>query len=424
MPDFSYIAQSTDGHQLTGVLSAVNRETALANLRAQGAKPLIIKETASKRQRLGFGKKVKVKDLVIFTRELSTMISAGVPLPRGLDTLATQTENKYFKSVVTAINHDVEAGLPLGDSMAKFPRVFNEVYVNMVRAGEAGGILDDIMKRLALQVEKDSAIRHKIKSAMAYPVVILTITIVAFFGIMLFIIPKIGKILHDLGGPDAKFPIYTQILLNISSFLTSHSLLHSIPLLNKLPLIGSLPNVLILMGLAAVGFIYLRRYIRTPEGKYKFHLFLLKVPVLKSVLIKIAVARFARTFSSLMSSGVTVLDALEVTGKAIGNKVIQKQLEDVAAAVKNGQSLGKQLLSAPYFPPIVGQMILVGEETGKIDEILLKVAEFYEEEVDAVVDSLASIIEPVMIVLLGSIVGLIAASVMGPIAGLSKNIGG
>lgn len=423
MPDFSYTALARDGHQSTGVLSAVNREAALAMLRQQGAKPLIIKEAPVKKPRFGLRKKVKIKDLVIFTRELSTMISAGVPLPRGLDTLTSQTENKYFKEVLTHINHDVESGLPLGDSMAKYPRVFSEVYVNMVRAGEAGGILDDIMKRLAMQVEKDSAIRHKIKSAMAYPIVILTITVIAFFGIMLFIIPKIGKILHDLGGPNAKFPIYTQVLLNLSSFLTSHSLMHAIPIIGKLPLLGSLPNAVLFLTLAVIGLIYLRRYIRTPDGQYKFHALLLRIPVLKTVLVKIAVARFARTFSSLMSSGVTVLDALEVTGKAIGNRVIQKQLADVAGAVKNGQSLGKQLLTASFFPPIVGQMIIVGEETGKIDEILLKVAEFYEEEVDAVVDSLASIIEPVMIVMLGAIVGLIAASVMGPIAGLSKNIG-
>ena len=424
MTEFSYTAQGHDGHQASGVLSAPTRAAAIASLRSQGVKPLQVKEAKAKRGGLGFGKKVKIKDLVIFTRELSTMIGAGVPLPRGLDTLAQQTENKYFKEVITAINHDVEAGAPLADGLAKHPRIFNDVYVNMVRAGEAGGILDDIMNRLALQVEKDSAIRHKIKSAMAYPMVILSITVIAFFGIMLFVLPKIGKILQDLGGPDAKFPIYTQIFLDTSSFMTSHSVMGALPIINKIPVIGRLPNVLLIIALMVMGLIYLRRYIRTPGGQYKFHLFLLKIPVLKNVILKVAVARFARTFSSLMSSGVTVLEALEVTGKAIGNRVIAKQLELVAENVKNGQSLGKQLLSAPYFPPIVGQMIIVGEETGKIDEILLKVAEFYEEEVDTVIDSLASIIEPVMIVLLGGLVGLIAAAVMGPIAGLSQNIGG
>ncbi|MBI2592114.1 type II secretion system F family protein [Candidatus Saccharibacteria bacterium] len=424
MPDFRYIVITESGHPSTGVVSASSRQMALANLRASGKRPISMKEVKAKKSRLSFGKKVKIKDLVIFTRELSTMISAGVPLPRGLDILAQQTENKYFKEIISDVNHDVEGGMALADAFAKHPRVFSEVYVNMVRAGEAGGLLDDIMKRIALQVEKDSSIRHKIKSAMAYPVVILAITVIAFFGIMLFIIPKIGKILQDLGGPEAKLPIYTQMMLDISSFLTGHSITQAIPIINQLPIISSLPNVVLLLALMGIGIVYLRRYIRTPVGQYQFHALLLKLPVLRTILIKIAVARFARTFSSLMSSGVTVLEALEVTGKAIGNRVIQKQLADVAIAVKNGQSLGKQLLNTPYFPPIVGQMIIVGEETGKIDEVLVKVAEFYEEEVDTVIDSLASIIEPVMIVVLGAAVGLIAASVMGPIAGLSKNVEG
>lgn len=410
MPQFSYTSLSGDGHQISGVITASSRESAILNLRQQGSKPLHIEEVKPKRSLRH--SKVKIKDLVIFTRELSTMIGAGVPLPRGLETLAQQTENKYFKQVIVEINHDVESGNPLADAMAKHPGVFSEVYINMIRAGEAGGILDDIMKRLAMQVEKDSSIRHKIHSAMAYPIVILTVTVIAFFGIMLFVLPKIAKILHDLGGPDAKFPVYTQAMLGLSNFLVGNSLTHVVP------------NALLIILLMAGGSIYLRRYIRTEKGQYRFHALMLRIPVIKTVIIKIAVARFARTFASLMGSGVTVLEALEVTGKAIGNRVIQKELLDVAESVKNGQSLGKELLASHYFPPIVGQMIVVGEETGKISEILVKVADFYEEEVDSVIDGLASIIEPVMIVLLGGIVGLIAASVMGPIAGLSKNIGG
>jgi type IV pilus assembly protein PilC len=283
--------------------------------------------------------------------------------------------------------------------------------------------LDEILKRLASQVEKDASIRKKIRSAMAYPVVILTVTIIAFFGIMLFIVPKIGKIFTDLGGPNAKLPVYTRAMLKISDFLTGSSLTHSVPLVNKLPIINHLPNVLIFVVLAMVGFIYFRRYIRTEKGAYQWHLLLLRTPIIGNIIAKVAIARFSRTFSSLMSSGVSVLDALAITGKAVGNKVIQKELSDIAEAVKNGQPLGKQLLEAKFFPPVVGQMMSVGEETGKIDEVLVKVADFYEEEVDALVDGMASIIEPVMIIVLGSVVGLIAASVMGPIASLSKNIG-
>lgn len=425
MASFSYTAINSKGQQVSGVITATSRSVAVTNLRTQGNRPLSVKEVKTQSKKLSFGQnKVKLKDLVVFTRELSTMISAGVPLTRSLSTLANQIENKYFKEVVTGINHDVESGMPLADAMAKYPRVFSDIYVNMVRAGETGGILDDILKRLATQVEKDASIRKKIRSAMAYPIVILSVTVVAFFGIMLFIIPKLGKILTDLGGPHAQLPPYTRAMLGISNFLVGHSITHSIPLVNKIPIINSLPNVVFILALMAAGLVYFRRYIRTEEGRYKWHSLLLRLPIVGNIIAKVAIARFSRTFSSLMSSGVSVLEALEVTGKAVGNKVIQKELMDVAEAVKNGQPLGKRLVEAKFFPPIVGQMMSVGEETGKIDEVLVKVADFYEEEVDAVIDSLASIIEPVMIIVLGGVVGLIAASVMGPIANLSKSIGG
>ena len=403
MPQFSYTSVSKDGHQVSGVMAAPSRDDAISELRKNGGRPLLLQETKAKRQRMSFKNRVKLKDLVVFSRELSTMISAGVPLPRSLETLAEQAENKYFKEVISNINHDVESGIALGDAMAKHPKVFSEVYVNMVRAGEAGGILDDIMKRLATQVEKDATIRHKVKGAMAYPLVILSITVIAFFVIMLVIMPKISKIITEIGGPDAQLPIYTRVMIGVSGFLQ-----HNI--------------VFILIG-SAVAVFFLRRYINTEKGKYRFHGFLLRTPIIGKVLSKIVIARFARTFSSLMGAGVSVLDSLEITGKAVGNRVVQKELEEVAKNVRNGQSLGKQLLAAQYFPPIVGQMMGVGEETGKIDEILVKVADFYEEEVDTVIDGLASIIEPLMIVILGSLVGMIAASVMGPIAGLSKQIG-
>jgi type IV pilus assembly protein PilC len=424
MAEYAFSAVNNKGQHITGLITASTREAAVTDLRNQGNRPLSVKETKAKGKNFAFGKsKVKLKDLVIFTRELSTMISAGVPLPRCLETLQNQMENKYFQEIIGSVNHDVESGAPLADSMAKFPGTFNDVYVNMVRAGEAGGILDDILKRLATQVEKDATIRKKIRSAMAYPIVILTITIIAFFGIMLFILPKIGKIFNDLGGPGAKLPVYTRALLGVSSFLVGHSIMHSIPLVNKIPIIGSLPNMLFIIGLVIAGMIYLRRYIHTENGRYRWHGLLLRLPIIGNIVTKVAIARFSRTFSSLMGSGVSVLEALEVTGKAVGNKVIQKELVDIADKVKNGQPLGKQLLESELFPPIVGQMMTVGEETGKIDQVLIKVADFYEEEVDAVIDGIASIIEPIMIIILGSFVGLIAASVMGPIASLSKNIG-
>ncbi|MGA3150458.1 MAG: type II secretion system F family protein [Candidatus Saccharimonadales bacterium] len=404
--EFSYITLA-DGKKVSGTIAAPFREAAIAALRQQNIKPLSVREVKAKKSLLNIsiGKaKVKKRDLVIFTRELSTMVSAGVPLPRALGTLSDQSENKYFQEVIIGINHEVEGGAPLADAMAKYPNVFSDVYVNMVRAGEAGGILDDILKRLATQVEKDETIRKKIHAAMAYPIVILTITIIAFFGIMIFILPKIAKIIKDLAGPNAQLPVYTRVLMSISNFM-QHNFIF----------------IFIILALAIWGF---QHYISTPKGLYAWHGFLLRTPIIGPVIAKIVVARFSRTFASLMGSGVSILEALEVTGKAVGNRVVQKELADIAINVKNGQPLGKQLMEAKFFPPIVGQMMAVGEETGKIDQVLVKVADFYEEEVDAVIDGLAAVIEPIMIIILGAIVGVIAASVMGPIANLSKQING
>jgi type IV pilus assembly protein PilC len=425
---FSYKALSRDGHASAGSVEAINRESAVASLLKQGIRPVVVH--AERANSLGSGGGFKLfkprvgnRDLVIFTRQLSVLVSAGVPLPRSLVTLEGQAESKYFKTVIAGITKDVEAGLPMGDAFAKYPHVFSEIYTNMIRAGEAGGILDQILKRVATQAEKDATIKKKIKGAMTYPIVILTITIIAFFGLMIFIIPKIGKILTNLGGPKAKLPIYTRVLLGISNFCISPSILQHIPGIKAIPILGHLPNLLILVALAIVGISYGLKYIRTPVGKLRFHMLLLKIPVIKEVIVKVAVSQFARTFSALTGAGVSVLDALEVTGGAVGNKVIENELKTAANEVKNGKPLSEPLAKSPYFPAIVSQMLAVGEETGQTDTILLKVADFYDEEVDTVIASLSAIIEPVMIIILGSLVGLIAASVMGPIAALSTNVG-
>ena len=402
---FTYKATKKDGSSTSGTLDATDHTAALASLTRQGLHPLVVKAaTGSKaRGKSGFGKKVKSQDMVIFVRQLSTMISAGVPLARGLSTLQESPSSPYFREVLGKVTKDVESGTQLADAFAKYPRVFDDVFVNMVRAGEEGGILDDILKRLALQVEQNATIKKKIKGAMTYPTVILSVTIIAFFGIMFIIMPKIAKILHDLGGPNAKLPVYTQILLDISQICKQYAFI-------VLPAMG-------------FGIYLLLRYIRTPKGKYNFHALMLRTPVVKTIVMKVAIARFARTFSSLMSAGVGVLDALAVTGGAIGNKVIEKELADAAKQVKEGKQLSEVLAGSPHFPHIVSQMLAVGEETGKTDVVLVKVADFYEEEVSTAIDSLASIIEPVMIIFLGAGVGLIAASVMGPIASLSNNVG-
>ena len=419
----AYKAQTADGKTVSGSVEVASKQDLLASLHRQNLRPLSITIDKNKRAKGGRKKKVKLQDLVVFTRQLSTMISAGVPLARSLSALEGDAENPYMREVLAAVTKDVEGGISLGDAFAKFPSVFSEVYVNMVRAGEEGGILDDILKRLALQVEQDASIRKKIKSAMMYPVVILGITVLAFFGIMLVIVPNIGKILKDLGGPNAKLPIYTQYLLDASNFCISNSIVKHIPGVNLIPMLNKAPNMIFLLLVMGIAGFYLLRYIRTDVGKYKFHSLLLRLPIIKTVILKIAVARFARTFASLMGAGVSVLDALSVTGAAIGNKVIEKELKEAAVEVRNGKPLSEPIAKSKNFPPIVAQMLMVGEETGQIDTVLVKIADFYEEEVAVLIDGLASIIEPVMIVFLGGAVGLIAASVMGPIANLSKNIG-
>lgn len=423
---FNYKATTTEGRTISGTAEAANRAALLALLHKQNVRPVLIELSKNKSNGGKFKgkKKIKLVDLVVFTRQLSTMITAGVPLARSLTALQNDAPNLYMREVLTGITKDIESGATLGDAFGKYPNVFSEVYVNMVRAGEEGGILDEILKRLATQVEQDASIRKKIKSAMMYPIVILTITVFAFFGIMLGIVPKIGKILLDLGGPHAKLPIYTQVLLNASNFCVHHTIISAIPVLGSIPLLNRLPNLLFIMVFVFVGVVYTLRYIKTEKGKYQFHGLLLRLPVVKVVILKIAIARFSRTFASLMSAGVSVLDALDVTGAALGNKVIEKELKDAATEVRNGKPLSDPISRSPHFPPIVAQMLIVGEETGQIDVVLVKIADFYEEEVAVLIDGLAAIIEPIMIVGLGGAVGLIAASVMGPIASLSKNIGG
>lgn len=409
MPQFTYIALDSSNAVKPGVIEAADKPSAISGIINRGLRPLRVQDKSESRKKgeiplpkfLSQGK-VKSDDLVMFTRQLSAMVGAGVPLLRALGSLEHHSDSPALKKVVAAVFKDVQSGAPLADSLAKHPRVFNDVYVNMVRAGEAAGILDDILKRLAMQQEKAAGIRKKVKSAMTYPTVLIGITILAFFGLMLFVIPQIGKIIKDLGGPDAELPALTQAMLNISGFITSYPYI-------VFPLIfGSVIGVL--------------RYIKTPRGKIQFDALVLKLPGIKTIVTKVAIARFARTFSALMGAGVAVLESLDVTAQAVGNTSYQKALSEAAEEVKNGAPLSSIIERNPLFPPIVAQMLSVGEETGQTDTVLVKVADFYEEEVDVAIDGLSSIIEPVMIVVMGAMVGLIAASVMLPIAGLSQNI--
>lgn len=405
MTKFQYIAIDQSGKTVSGEAEASEKTEVFTLLGNKELRPLSVEEVKSTGNiniALFERKHVKSDDLVMFTRQLSAMISAGVPLLRAIGSLEHHAESKALKSILGGLYKDVQSGMSLADSLAKYPDAFNEVFVNMVRAGETAGILDDILKRLALQQEKSATIRKKVKSAMTYPIVLLSITVLAFFGLMLFVIPEIGKVIKDLGGEDAELPLLTQAMLGISHAIVSWWYI-----------------VLPLMGLA----IYtLLRYIKTPNGKHAFHRFVLKVPGVNGLIRKLAVARFARTFSALMGAGVAVLESLSVTAHAVGNTLYEDAIIDAANQVKNGKNLSEIIEKNELFPPIVAQMLAVGEETGQTDTVLVKVADFYEEEVDAAIDSMSSIIEPMMIVVMGGMVGLIAASVMMPIANMSNTI--
>lgn len=402
---FNYTAIDKNGKKITGSMEAASAEAVTTSLKNRGIKPLGVKSDnnlAAKIPFIGGNKKVKLKELMIFTRQLSTMINAGVPLVRSLATLQQQTENPAFQKHIIGVTKDVESGMAFADALEKHPTVFTPIYVNMVRAGEAGGILDDILSKLAIQQEKDAHIRAKFKSAMTYPIILLSITGIVFIGLMVVVMPKLGKIIKDLAGPTATLPPLTQTMLAISHFMTSFWYI----------IIGGLIIITVVT----------KRYTATPEGRRKKDQLLMRTPVIKDIIKKVAIARFARIFASLMSAGVNVVDALSVTSKALGNAVIEDELIEASKAVVNGQQLSVPLSNSKVFPPIVSQMMAIGEETGQTDEILVKVADFYEEEVDAVVESLSSILEPIMIVIMGTMVGLIAASVMGPITKLSSQI--
>lgn len=405
---FSYVAVDQNGVTKNGIIDKPDRNAAIETIRSQNLQPISIKEMQVKQAKIDLnnlfgGNKIKSTQLVIFTRQLSAMISAGVPLLRALTALSDHADkNSVIKKILSNVIHDIESGSSLSDALSKYPASFNSVYTNMVKAGEAAGILDDILKRLAQQQEKSSSIKKKIRSSMAYPVVLMVITVLAFFGLMLFVIPQIGGVLTDLGGSDAKLPGLTLFMLDVSKIMTTYWYI-------------IIPVFLLLV----FGLLF---YITTPKGRNQFDYVILKTPMVNKIIMKIAVAHFARTFSALIEAGVAVLEALTVTSHALGNTVYEKALLAAEIEVKNGKNLSAVIGSNPLFPPIVSQMLSVGEETGQTDKVLIKVAEFYEEEVDVAIDGLSSIIEPVMIVIMGGAVGLIAASVMLPIAGMAQSI--
>ncbi|MBW3538227.1 type II secretion system F family protein [Candidatus Parcubacteria bacterium] len=406
MGTFSYTARDKTGGVTKGSLFALDRATAAANLIEKGLSPILVKEDApsgSKRFglsiNLSFGSKVKLKDKVVFSRQFATMVNAGVPMAKSLSILKEQTVSKKLQEVTGDLAKRVEGGSSLAAALGAHPDVFSSVYINMVKAGEAGGILDDVLERLAVQQEKDAEIVSKVRGAMIYPGVVTSATIAAFVFLMTSIVPKLGTIFEGLG---AELPIYTQILLGTSKALTQY-------------------GIFIALALGG-GVVLLTRYIKTKSGKKRFDALLLKLPIFGQIVRKVNIARFARTFGSLMSSGISVLDALGATAAALGNTVFKEGLAAIAADVKNGKPIAESMRRNDNFPAIVSQMIAVGEETGQLDEILLKLAEFYEKEVDSIIAGITSIIEPILIMVIGAMIGFIIISVFGPLSALSNAI--
>ncbi len=405
MAEFEYRAIAKDGKAKTGKIDATSETAARSSLVRLGMKPISVHKAGKGGDIMslltkGTPGRVKPKDLVVFTRQLATMINAGVPLVRSLATMQNQTENETFKKQLVNISKDVESGTSFADALEKYKGTFNPIYINMVRAGEAGGILDEILKKLAIQQEKDAAIRAKFKSAMTYPMVLIGITIIVFIALMTIVVPKVGTIIADLTGGD--LPTMTKVMLGISDFILGFWYIH--------------------VAIILFGGIALFKFLKTPKGREARDRLLLKIPAIRILIVKMAVARFSRIFASLMSAGVSVIESIEITSKAIGNTVIEKELMDAAKAVANGEQFSTPLSNSKVFPPIVSQMLAIGEETGQTDTVLIKVADFYEEEVDAAVEGLSSILEPILIVVMGGMVGLIAASVIGPISSLANDI--
>ena len=385
MATFTYKARNRQGEIYQEQMEATDRMTVASQLRQQGLLVIDVKEQGvGQKDILEPFKKVKLGDLVVFSRQFATMINAGLPIVRSLYVLSEQTENPKFKEVVTAVRKDVEAGLALSEALEKHPKVFSRLYVEMVRAGETGGILDGVLLRIADQLEGDQELRRKVKSAMTYPTIVLILAILVASFMLLFIVPVFARMFEDLGGT---LPIPTQIAMGLSSVLTS------------------LWGILLYAGMFAGVFGFLR-WKNTENGRRIWGRLSLRIPFkIGDVIHKVVLARFARTLGTLSAAGVPILQALEITASSSGNWVVENALLKTRDAIRQGIPIYKPLEDETAFPPMVTRMIAVGEETGDVDGMLTKVAEFYESEVDSTVKALTSIIEPLMIVVVGGIVG-------------------
>lgn len=382
MPTFAYSARPASGGDIqSGEIELASKDDVLAYLHKQKMIPVSVREK-SKEFNITFGTGVKTRDIVIFTRQFATMINSGLPLVQSLDILGEQTENPALRKTIQEVLYDVESGHTLADAMGKHPKIFTELFVNMVAAGEAGGILDTILLRLATFLEKNDALVRKIKGAMVYPAVIFSVAGGAIVILLIFVIPTFQNMFDSAGIP---LPLPTRIVIGMSAILQAYWWA---------------------LGAGIAGIIFgIRSFYATDAGQLLIDKLMLSLPILGDMQRKAAVARFTRTLGTLVSSGVSILEGLEITAKTAGNRVIHDAVMGSRASIAGGETIAGPLKESGVFPPMVVQMINVGEQTGGLDEMLTKIADFYDEEVDAAVETLLSAMEPIMIVVLGVVVG-------------------
>ncbi|MBI4683495.1 MAG: type II secretion system F family protein [Nitrospirae bacterium] len=388
---YKWSGKSAKGNLIKGELTAASREEVQAYLRKQRIIPSKISQKS--KPIFSVGGSVKDKDLVVFTRQFATMIGAGLPLVQALEILSQQTENKYFATIIGEIKNNVEGGSTFAEALKKYPRVFSDLYSNMVAAGEAGGILDTILIRLSTYIEKAQSLKRKVKGAMVYPAVVITVAVLVIVIIMVFVVPTFSKMFTQLGGD---LPAPTQFIINLSNFLGG---------------VGGLICLATIIGII----VFIVQFRRTERGKKIIDRIILRLPVVGILLRKVAVAKFTRTLGTLISSGVAILDGLNITALTAGNKVIEKAVFEVRQGVSEGQTIAEPLSRSKVFPPMVTQMISVGESTGALDNMLEKIADFYDDEVDIAVGALTSMIEPILMVFLGGTVGFIVVAMYLPI---------
>lgn len=398
---FKWAGKTLRGEAKSGEMTANSRDEVISNLRKQGILPTVITETAPKKL-FGPGKqKITDKDIVVFTRQFATMFSAGIPIVQGLDIMAKQAENKTLGAVIAQIKADVETGTTLADALKKHPRVFDDLYVNLVAAGEAGGVLDAVLLRLANYIEKAMKLKKKVKGAMIYPTIVISVAVLVIAIIMIWVIPIFSKIFTEMG---ARLPAPTRSVIWLSNF------------------ISGIGGGIILVGIVSL-IIGIRKYRRTEAGKKNTDRFLLKLPVIGDLLRKVAVARFTRTLGTLISSGVPILDGLDICAKSSGNKVVEEVVFAVKKEVASGKTVAEPLSKTDVFPPMVTQMINVGESTGALDQMLIKIADFYDDEVDNAVANLTTMLEPMLMVFLGTTIGYIVVALYLPIFKMGEVIG-